>query len=162
VPSIRLTRRRPRYADVAATLALILAMGGTAYAATALPRNSVGTPQLKAQAVTNPKIAKHAITAAKLARGAVTVGSLGGADVTGALNISLPAHGCGAIALTLTGVKVGEAGFLTFVGTHPVPASLTFGPIKVLSANHAVVQACNQSGTTLSVTNLGVRIITVR
>ena len=42
--------QRPRYADVAATLALIIALGGTSYAVTALPaiawapRNSRPTP----------------------------------------------------------------------------------------------------------------------
>jgi hypothetical protein len=49
--------QRPGYADVAATLALIIALGGTSYAVTALPRNSVGTPQLKAHAVTKAKLA---------------------------------------------------------------------------------------------------------
>ena len=49
--------QRPRYADVAATLALIIALGGTSYAVTALPRNSVGTAQLKAHAVTKAKLA---------------------------------------------------------------------------------------------------------
>jgi hypothetical protein len=41
-----LPRLRLRYADVAATLALVVALSGTAYAATKLPANSVGTPQL--------------------------------------------------------------------------------------------------------------------
>ncbi|HEX3825361.1 MAG TPA: hypothetical protein VHV79_12940 [Mycobacteriales bacterium] len=36
-------KRRPRYADVAATAALLLALGGTAYAATSLAPHSVGT-----------------------------------------------------------------------------------------------------------------------
>lgn len=49
--------QRPRYADVAATLALIVALGGTSYAVTSLPRNSVGTPQLKAHSVTKSKLA---------------------------------------------------------------------------------------------------------
>jgi hypothetical protein len=49
--------RRPRYADVAATTALVLALGGTSYAVTALPRDSVGTAQLKAHAVTKGKLA---------------------------------------------------------------------------------------------------------
>ena len=44
--------KRPRYADVAATLAMVLALGGTSYAVTALPRDSVGTAQIKAHAVT--------------------------------------------------------------------------------------------------------------
>jgi collagen triple helix repeat protein len=53
-------RRHLTYANVAATLALFLALGGAAYAATQLPRNSVGTGQLKAEAVTAGKIAKKA------------------------------------------------------------------------------------------------------
>lgn len=51
-------RRHLTYANVAATLALFLALGGAAYAATQLPRNSVGTGQLRAEAVTAGKIAK--------------------------------------------------------------------------------------------------------
>lgn len=53
-----LLRRHLTYANVAATLALFLALGGAAYAATQLPRNSVGTGQLRAEAVTAGKIAK--------------------------------------------------------------------------------------------------------
>lgn len=49
--------RRPRYADVTATFALVVALGGTSYAVTALPRNSVGTAQLQAHAVTKGKLA---------------------------------------------------------------------------------------------------------
>ncbi len=53
-----LLRRHLTYANVAATLALFLALGGAAYAATRLPRNSVGSAQLKKGAVTASKIAK--------------------------------------------------------------------------------------------------------
>jgi len=63
---------RIRYADVVATLALVMASGGTAYAATALPRNSVGTPQLKAEAVTAAKVHDRAVTGPKLKPDAVT------------------------------------------------------------------------------------------
>ena len=38
-------------------LALLVALGGTSYAAIQLPRGSVGAPQLKAHAVTEPKLA---------------------------------------------------------------------------------------------------------
>jgi hypothetical protein len=51
-------RRHLTYANVAATLALFLALGGAAYAATQLARNSVGTAQLRAGAVTAGKIAR--------------------------------------------------------------------------------------------------------
>src|SRR5215218_230630 len=54
------------YANVVATLALFVALGGASYAATQLPKNSVGSKQLKKDAVTGPKIAKGAVTKAKL------------------------------------------------------------------------------------------------
>jgi len=54
------------YANVVATLALFVALGGAAYAATQLPKNSVGPKQLRKNAVTAPKIAKGAVTKAKL------------------------------------------------------------------------------------------------
>lgn len=52
-------RRHLTYANVVASLALFLALGGAAFAATQLPRNSVGTGQLKPEAVTAGKIAKR-------------------------------------------------------------------------------------------------------
>src|SRR5256714_14985807 len=64
-------RFRPRvtYANVVATLALFLALGGGAYAAFTLPANSVGTKQLKKNAVTSPKIKDRSLRAADLAKG---------------------------------------------------------------------------------------------
>jgi hypothetical protein len=53
-----LKRHRPRltYANVIATLALFVALGGVSYAATQLPANSVGSKQLKKGAVTPVKL----------------------------------------------------------------------------------------------------------
>ncbi|MGI8414066.1 MAG: hypothetical protein ACR2QA_16555 [Solirubrobacteraceae bacterium] len=67
---------RPSPALVVASLALAVALGGTSYAALALPPASVGTSQLRGGAVTTAKLAARAITSAKLARGAVTSASL--------------------------------------------------------------------------------------
>ena len=69
---MRKIRERLSYANVIATLALFLALGGVSYAATQLPKNSVGSKQLKKNAVTNAKIKKNAVTNAKLAKNAVT------------------------------------------------------------------------------------------
>ena len=46
------------YADVMATAAVFIALGGVSYAAVKLPKGSVGTAQLKQNAVTGPKIKK--------------------------------------------------------------------------------------------------------
>jgi hypothetical protein len=60
-----MSRLRPSPALVVATVALIVALGGTSYAAFTLPKNSVGTKQLKNNAVTLVKIApaaRHALS----------------------------------------------------------------------------------------------------
>ena len=54
---------------VVACVALVVAMGGTGYAATLLPKNSVGTAQLKQYAVTLGKINNNARKALRGARG---------------------------------------------------------------------------------------------
>jgi len=69
---------RPRlsYANVVSSLALFIALGGTGYAVTQLPRNSVGAKQLKANSVTASKIRARAVQRADLAPSA-RVGSRG-------------------------------------------------------------------------------------
>jgi hypothetical protein len=54
-------------------VALIVAMGGTSYAAFSLPRASVGSPQLKRNSVTSGKIANGAVTARKINQAGLTV-----------------------------------------------------------------------------------------
>jgi hypothetical protein len=63
-------------AHVLALIALFVALGGTTYAAVKLPKNSVGTKQLKNNAVTRAKIKNSAVNGAKLANNSVA-----GADV---------------------------------------------------------------------------------
>ena len=68
-------RTRLTYANVIATLALFIALGGGAYAATQLPKNSVGTKQLKKNSVTAAKIKNGAVSAVKIG------GTLSGAQI---------------------------------------------------------------------------------
>jgi len=59
--------RRPSAAMVVASLALLVALGGTSVAAVSqLARNSVGTAQLRNNAVTTAKIRNNAVTTAKV------------------------------------------------------------------------------------------------
>ena len=65
--------RTPSPALVVACLALLVALGGTSIAAvSALPSNSVGTPQLKNNAVTTTKIKDGQVTSADIANSSIT------------------------------------------------------------------------------------------
>src|ERR1700704_1843375 len=63
---------RINYANVVATIALFIALGGVGYAATKLPNNSVGTKQLRKGAVTSPKLAQGSVTGSKVKAGSLT------------------------------------------------------------------------------------------
>jgi hypothetical protein len=77
-------RFRPKltYANVVASLALFLALGGAAVAATALPRKSVGPKQLRPGAVHAIALARGAVVSSKLAPRSVIAGKLGPSAVT--------------------------------------------------------------------------------
>jgi hypothetical protein len=62
---------RLTYANVVASLALFVALGGGAYAAVALPKNSVGSRQIKNAAVTHADLAKNAVTGANVKDGSL-------------------------------------------------------------------------------------------
>lgn len=64
--------RRPSAATLIAIGALFVALGGTGYAAFSLPKNSVGTKQLRNGAVTRKKLANNAVSGAKVAAGSLT------------------------------------------------------------------------------------------
>lgn len=73
---MRFPRPKLSYANVIATIALFVALGGAAVAA-GLPKNSVGAKQLKRSAVTTKALHNKAVTAGKIAPQAVTAGKLG-------------------------------------------------------------------------------------
>jgi hypothetical protein len=65
-----LSVRRPSPALVVASIALLVALSGTSYAAITLPRDSVGTFQIRAGAVTSPKVRDASLGLADLSAGA--------------------------------------------------------------------------------------------
>lgn len=68
----RILKRRPSPSMVVAFIALLVAMAGTGYAATALPTNSVGSKQLKNNAVVAAKIKMNAVNGSKVKNGSLT------------------------------------------------------------------------------------------
>ena len=76
---------RPRltFANVAASAALFIALGGTGYAALSLPKNSVGNLQLKAGAVNSAKVADGSLKAVDFSKDQLPTGVAGPAGPPG-------------------------------------------------------------------------------
>ena len=70
-------RSRLSYSNVIATMALFIALGGGAYAAVNLPKNSVGSKQLKSNAVTSSKVKNRSLLARDFRRGQLPRGARG-------------------------------------------------------------------------------------
>jgi hypothetical protein len=57
---------RLSYANVTATVALFIALGGTGYAAFSLPRDSVSSRELRARSVTHSDLDRNAVTSSNV------------------------------------------------------------------------------------------------
>lgn len=147
--------RRPSPALVISLLALFVALGGSAYAANQLAKNSVGAKQLKSNAVTTAKIKKGAVTGAKIKNKSVTGAKIDTASLppvptandwsryfTSGLkkasvgqNVTLATIG----PFTFTGKCVAEApgvaGARTVVSTSQTGAFVVAGETKLTEAN---------------------------
>jgi hypothetical protein len=83
-------RRHLTYANVMATAAVFLALGGVSYAAVAIPKNSVGNPQLRANAVTTGKIKNGTLLAADFKPGELPRGATGAPGTAGVTGLQGP------------------------------------------------------------------------
>ncbi len=64
-------RRKLSFANVTSMMALMVALGGTSYAATTLSKNSVGSAQIKKGSVANSDLHSNAVTSAKVKDGSL-------------------------------------------------------------------------------------------
>jgi hypothetical protein len=72
----RRVRSRLSYANVTASLALFIALGGTGYAAATLPRNSVGSAQLRSNAVGTKEIRRGAVRSGEIRNRSIRLSDL--------------------------------------------------------------------------------------
>ena len=79
VQALTKLRSRLTYANAMSTIAVFVALGGGAYAVS-VPRNSVGTTQLKANAVTAAKVKNRSLLASDFKRGQLRLGTAARAD----------------------------------------------------------------------------------
>jgi len=80
---------------VIATIALMVALAGTGYAATSLPANSVGNRQLQNNAVTSSKVKDHTLLKADFAAGQLQRGAPGAPGPPGAQGARGPSGAVG-------------------------------------------------------------------
>lgn len=66
--------RRPSHGTIAAYLALFVALGGTSYAVTSLPKNSVGSAQIRNHSVKGSDLGSNSITTSKVKNGSLRAG----------------------------------------------------------------------------------------
>ncbi len=125
----RIHLSRPSPAMIVAIVALIVAMGGSAYAAHKigshqLRKNAVTTKKIKDDAVTGSKIANGAITGGKLASGAVGVVMRQGPPVTYAPDAAHPVEANCQPGERATGGGVyneAQVGTLVVTSSYPLP-----------------------------------------
>jgi len=148
-----LSRRVPSPAMVVACLALIVALGGTSYAASQLAANSVGTKQLKKGAVTGVKVKSNTLTGKQIKESTLgRVPSAGTAD-TAARATSATTAGSAPVARLdyQSAVVAVPAGFVTATrGTANCPTGLsaTGGGAKMSDPNSGYILDTNPVGKT--------------
>ena len=83
--------RRGSYANVASTLALIVALGGASYAAVAIPKNSVGSTQIINSSVKSKDVKNGTLKGVDFKEGALPTGAQGPAGPAGPQGLAGPA-----------------------------------------------------------------------
>jgi len=106
---------------VVAMIALVVAIGGTAIAAT-----KIGTKQLKNNAVTAKKIKKNAVTASKIKAKAVATGKLAASSVATGKIAASAVTGSKIAASAVTGSKIADG---TVTGSKIADGTVTGGKI---------------------------------
>ena len=76
-------RSRPSFASVVSIIALFVALGGTSYAAVKLPKNSVGSSQIKANGVGSSDVKNRSLRAVDFRAGDLPAGPQGQQGVQG-------------------------------------------------------------------------------
>jgi hypothetical protein len=111
----RLHLRAPSPALVVSVVALVVALGGTSYAAFSLPKNSVGTKQLKTNAVTARKIKNGSVTASKIDTSGLTVPNAQHANHANSADSATDATNAASATNATDAAELGGAGASAYV-----------------------------------------------
>jgi hypothetical protein len=124
----RLLSRRPSPALVVAVVALVVAMAGTGYAAFQLPKNSVGTKQIKKNAVNGAKVKNKSLTGKDINLN--KLGTVPSANLANGFSSTEGIHLVGA---------PGEPPFLDGSSNVPPEIGFSFAPVGFFKDHDGVV-----------------------
>ncbi len=166
---MRAIRKRFSYANVMATLAVFLSLGGGAIAALRLPANAVGTRQLQRDAVTGAKVRDRSLTGADIRPNSLTgaqikpgslsaenlprfglanlLGSSGTATNSAAINLEKGT--CGRYTFAAAGAEPGDAVILQGSDIQELQHAIEGGP-SISNPNQLNVTVCTDSEHALS------------
>lgn len=136
---LRAVLRRLTYANVIATLALFLALGGGAVWAANKQANKIGTGKIKPNAVTAGKIKANAVTTSKIRENAVTNAKIR----EGSVNFSKLATNTLVVAtatsspVAVNGASAASVNFPTAVTFTPAAGTVNLMSVEVRGSNIA-------------------------
>lgn len=166
-------RQRLTFANIVSCLALFVALGGSAYAATQLPKDSVGSKQIKKNAVNSAKVKDRSLKAVDFKEGQLPAGPQGlqgpkgdkgdqgasGATSVIARTAVQTGIGTGTLSTDSVGCEAGEhlvgggAGFVVpGTNAYDFPARL-HGSVPTGANGKPVLDSAEASGWRASATN---------
>jgi hypothetical protein len=147
-------RARLSYANITATLALFIALGGTSYAALTLPRNSVGSAQIRKNAVGPSEIKSRAVGSSEIRDRAIKLGDLSASARTSLRGATGPAGPAGPSGVTYRAAVTSGGGSVrgNATGAGHVGGNeyrVFFGENNVSGCIYTATLAAVQNGPTL-------------
>jgi hypothetical protein len=122
-------RRRPSASLIVSFVALFVALGGVGYAATQLPKNSVGSAQLRNGSVGNWKLKSNAVGGRKIINGAVGAKQVNSTQVQ--LRVGTPCSSGAIKAIGLSGTVSCTPTLPNEVGTSTAAVTLGAGSTQI-------------------------------
>src|SRR5215204_2653442 len=150
---VKQIRKRLTYANVMSSIAVFLILGGaSAFAATQLGKNSVGTKQLKKNAVSVAKIKKNAVTTAKIKNDGVP-GVKVNEGTLSTVSSARVANGLAPLEATHLVGAPNEPGFENGSINFPGEGGLGFNPVGFYKDHEGIVhlQGIAKAGPTVPI-----------
>jgi hypothetical protein len=138
-------RKRLTYANVMSSIAVFIILGGAAYAASQLPKNSVGTKQLKKNAVIGSKVKDGSLTGADI--NSATLGTVPSATSAGHATSADTANSAGN-ANTTDGRSLGCP-----TGTQEYAGACIESATRVAATWSTASKTCGDAGRRLPTTS---------